>query len=98
MDQLDQLKSIKEITEYLLIQNLENVTSFEFLSNLETILGRTVDTWVLPVYAISKMTEWLPAISMVSTEWLNPLYWLTISQLLCSTFSYDTGLNHGIWP
>lgn len=44
LEDLDQLKSIKEISDYLMIQNLKNVTNFSFLSNLETILGRTPDS------------------------------------------------------
>ena len=45
VEELSKLKSIKEITEYLLIHNLNdlNVTSFLFLSKLESILGRTTD-------------------------------------------------------
>jgi len=48
VEQLAPLKSIKEITEYLMVQNLNgfNVTSLSFLSNLEKILGQTKDTYV----------------------------------------------------
>lgn len=45
LEKLKILESVKEITQYLLIQSLDhaNITSLYFLSNLEKIVGRKTD-------------------------------------------------------
>ncbi|XP_067930070.1 epidermal growth factor receptor-like isoform X2 [Watersipora subatra] len=47
LSELYKLQSIREITEYLMIQSLQGlgVTNFTFLSNLQSILGRKTDIY-----------------------------------------------------